>query len=207
MSHGHPLTDEDREPWLLTIREKALELTDDAAPSIRIGHDVPLPTVRKLAEVHETSQQPEVSLNSSNSSGQPGPPISSNTTPRACVIACSALKRRYRDLLRGQISSLGGDSHSDLSKSKPSALRVFHIFLDVPADELLRRMHNRQGHFMKEGMLRSQLDALERPDPTAEADIVAIKARDNAEDTTKAAVDAVRAIVPEVCGPAASRAT
>jgi gluconokinase len=62
------------------------------------------------------------------------------------VIACSALKRRYRDRLRE------GDG----------ALRF--VFLDVPQDVLRRRLEHRQ-HFMPPQLLKSQLDALERPAP------------------------------------------
>ena len=62
------------------------------------------------------------------------------------VIACSALKRRYRDRLRE------GDG----------ALRL--VFLDVPQEVLRCRLEHRQ-HFMPPQLLKSQLDALERPAP------------------------------------------
>ncbi len=59
------------------------------------------------------------------------------------VVACSALKRRYRDAIR---------THA------PAA--VF-ILLSAPREVLRARLMRRHGHFMQAGMLDSQLDALE----------------------------------------------
>lgn len=63
------------------------------------------------------------------------------------VIACSALRRRYRDRLRAHAPGL----------------RI--LLLEVPADELDRRMRERPGHFMPASLLASQLAALEPPAP------------------------------------------
>lgn len=64
---------------------------------------------------------------------------------RSAVLACSVLKRAYRDLL------LDG---------RPEAVVVF---LMVPREELDRRLLTRTGHFFPEKLLESQLDALEPP--------------------------------------------
>jgi gluconokinase len=66
---------------------------------------------------------------------------------RSAVLACSVLKRAYRDLL------LAG---------RPSAVGVF---LMVPREELDRRLLTRTGHFFPEKLLDSQFDALEPPAP------------------------------------------
>lgn len=60
-----------------------------------------------------------------------------------CVIACSALKRKYRDLIR---------------EFAPDA-----IFLHLTGSKelLSSRMNSRDGHFMKPEMLESQLATLE----------------------------------------------
>ena len=60
------------------------------------------------------------------------------------VVACSALRRAYRDLLR---------------QADP-ALRL--LYLRVPRDELARRMRERR-HFMPPSLLDSQLATLEEP--------------------------------------------
>jgi len=63
------------------------------------------------------------------------------------VVSCSALKRRYRDLLRA---------------SAPD-LRLVHL---TGSRELLeRRMRERTGHYMPPELLQSQLDTLEPPQP------------------------------------------
>jgi carbohydrate kinase (thermoresistant glucokinase family) len=60
------------------------------------------------------------------------------------VVACSALKRRYRDVLR-----------------EPEGVRF--VFLDVDRDTAHDRARHRIGHFMGAGMVASQFDALEPP--------------------------------------------
>jgi gluconokinase len=60
------------------------------------------------------------------------------------VIACSALRERYRDVLR----------------VRPD---VRFILLDVPRALLEQRLAARRGHFMPPSLLPSQLATLERP--------------------------------------------
>lgn len=67
------------------------------------------------------------------------------------VLACSALKRRYRDQMRAadpdlQLVYLGGD-----------------------AETIIGRMAGRPGHFMPVSLLASQLDDLEPPNPDEHA--------------------------------------
>src|SRR6266480_2377405 len=88
MSAGHPLTDEDRWPWLQAIADE----------------------IDRLAAAGERA-----------------------------VIACSALKRAYRDVLvHGR-----------------EDVRI--VFLDGTRDLIAARLAARQGHFMPPGLLASQL--------------------------------------------------
>lgn len=66
-------------------------------------------------------------------------------TQSPCIIACSALKRVYRQRLR--------ESKTPLQ----------FIFLDGPSDLIKQRLSNRDEHFMQASMLLSQLDTLEKP--------------------------------------------
>ena len=59
------------------------------------------------------------------------------------VVTCSALKRSYRELLR-----------------RPE---VLFAYLEVPRDELERRLAGRRGHYMPASLLESQLATLEPP--------------------------------------------
>ena len=96
MSHGIPLTDEDRWPWLRAIAA-AIDKTLAARQS--------------------------------------------------AVVACSALKRSYRDIL------IGDRRNVDL------------IYLKGSHALISGRMVQRKGHFMPPALLQSQLDTLEEPGP------------------------------------------
>jgi gluconokinase len=107
MSAGHPLTDEDRWPWLNAIADE-IERVCKAR-----GH---------------------------------------------VVVACSALKRTYRDvLLRGR-----------------DDVRV--VFLNGTQKLIADRLAARKGHFMPPGLLDSQFKTLQPPDPDENAIDVSIDA-------------------------------
>jgi gluconokinase/shikimate kinase len=59
------------------------------------------------------------------------------------VITCSALKKRYRDVLRGE--------------------GVVFVFLEGTKDRISDRLASRHGHFMPPALLASQFEALEAP--------------------------------------------
>ena len=59
------------------------------------------------------------------------------------VVACSALKRKYRDLLRAR------------------CLRIEFLYLDGSPETIARRVVARSGHFMPAALLRSQFETLE----------------------------------------------
>lgn len=104
MASGVPLTDEDRLPWLQSIRDAMRQW---------------------LAQ------------------------------GRNAVLACSALKRAYRELLG----------------IAPNAKEVKLVYLQGTYDLLLERLHSRKGHYMKEQMLASQLADLEEPADAITIDI------------------------------------
>jgi gluconokinase len=94
MSAGHPLTDEDRWPWLQVIADEIDRLCRDG---------------------------------------------------ERATIACSALKRSYRDILvHGR-----------------SDVRI--VFLDGSQELIASRLAARHGHFMPPGLLTSQFRTLEPP--------------------------------------------
>ena len=67
----------------------------------------------------------------------------------ATVLACSALRRVYRDVLRARVP--------------PE--ETFIIELDADAATLEARMQERRGHYMPASLLASQLATLERLEP------------------------------------------
>jgi len=70
------------------------------------------------------------------------------------VLACSALKKAYRDVLGSR-----------------SMKNVRFVYLKGPYDLIIERIKMRGGHFMKPKMLKSQFEILEEPDDAITVDI------------------------------------
>ena len=91
----------------------------------------------------------------------------------AIVVACSALRHRYRDVLR----AAGG---------------VVFVFLDLDPTQATERIAQRSGHFMGPMMVAGQFDTLERPD--GEVDVLTIDATSEVEVVVHHAVLALGAV-------------
>jgi gluconokinase len=76
---------------------------------------------------------------------------------RRGVIACSALKRRYRDVLMA---------------GRPD---VVLVYLKGDPELIARRIATRHEHFMPAALLKSQFDALEEPSPDEQAIVVSVE--------------------------------
>ena len=96
------------------------------------------------------------------------------------VVACSALARRYRDVLDG-----AGD--------------VTYVFLEGSFELIRGRMSQRKGHFMPESLLRSQFDALDSPEGEPNTVTVSI------EPPPEAVAEAAAAALRERFGPPDAR--
>jgi gluconokinase/shikimate kinase len=72
------------------------------------------------------------------------------------IITCSALERRYRDVLRGE--------------------RVIFVYLAGTREQIGQRLAARHGHFMPPSLLDSQFAILEPPGPDENAITVSISA-------------------------------
>jgi 6-phosphogluconate dehydrogenase len=73
---------------------------------------------------------------------------------RGCIIACSALKESYRNIL-----SFG------LNDS------VTFVFLSGSFEQIKKRIDSRGGHYMRSDLLKSQFDILEEPEVAIKIDI------------------------------------
>ncbi len=85
------------------------------------------------------------------------------------VLACSALKKRYRDCLRDAVPMLG------------------FVFLDLPRDVAAQRVAGRGGHFMPTTLVESQFATLESP--VGEPFTLALDARLPVDDIANAAAE------------------
>lgn len=73
-----------------------------------------------------------------------------------CIVACSALKRRYRERLAG--------GHADVQL----------VFLAGPYDTVAGRLAGRSGHYMPLSLLQSQFETLEPPGPEEKPIVLSI---------------------------------
>lgn len=85
-----------------------------------------------------------------------------------CVIACSALKRKYRETLN-------------------TAGRVVYVFLHGSHETIAARMNKRAGHFMPHSLLDSQFAALE--DPRSEPMVLTVSIEPTSDVVAANAVD------------------
>jgi len=106
--------------------------------------------------------------------------LDSRITP-GVVLTCSALKRKYRDVIR-------------VACYNDQAVQVHFIYLSASEDLLMDRIQSRQNHFMKPAMVKSQLQSLEIP-TRKERDVVSIDVSGSMETVNRAAVDAVSAVL------------
>lgn len=88
------------------------------------------------------------------------------------LIACSALKRQYRDRLRSGINSIS------------------FLYLKASYEKVSQQLAARQGHFMPASLLKSQFDLLQEPDE-AEVDVITVEVQDNLEATIATALKAL----------------
>ncbi|KAF1810342.1 carbohydrate kinase [Eremomyces bilateralis CBS 781.70] len=176
MAAGIPLTDSDRWGWLSTLRNEGLsQLQRQSNPTLpRQSSRSAIPDPR--------SREPE----------------------HAVVMTCSALKRTYRDILRGALDVRPSDDASRPSvppfsrtNSNPPDqpnVHVHFIYLRAPEDVLLARVGSRKGHYMKKSMVRSQFASLEEPKAEEEPDVAVLDVGEGHDptDVKSAAVEVVR---------------
>ncbi|RSH90401.1 hypothetical protein EHS25_001006 [Saitozyma podzolica] len=121
------------------------------------------------------------------------------------VIACSALKKWYRDILRGQVEALPPPKHDlpdDHDVAKPeklvhhpatSNLLTLFLYCHGSRDVLSQRIASRKGHFMGAQMLESQLATLE--DPREEPGVAWVDIAASKEVVGERAVTGIRELV------------
>lgn len=94
----------------------------------------------------------------------------------AVVLACSALRRSYRDQLRQAVAS---------------SRRLLFLWLRISRADAAARVAGREDHFMPAPLVASQFEALEAPDPEKEPDVMVV---DGTLPTPEAAEEAIKVI-------------
>ena len=95
--------------------------------------------------------------------------------PAGVAVACSALRRRYRDHIR----AVAADA------------KLRFLFLDITVAVAKARLEHRPGHFMPPSLVRSQFETLERPQPD-EFDVATVEEEFGLDATVDRAVEALR---------------
>lgn len=90
------------------------------------------------------------------------------------VLTCSALKRKYRDVIR-------------VAPYFSPDLHLHFIYLHAPEEVLLKRVTARQGHYMGANMVHSQFNILEPP-TEEEVDVISIDVSQSIDDVNKEAL-------------------
>ncbi|KAG5928490.1 hypothetical protein E4U42_000562 [Claviceps africana] len=97
------------------------------------------------------------------------------------VVACSALKLKYRDVIR-------------VAAYYDPSIRIRFIFLHASQELLLERVAARKGHYMGAGMVKSQFEILERPTED-ETDAITLDASRDVDEVKEAALASVNAVL------------
>ena len=122
-------------------------------------------------------------------------------TGRGIVVGCSALKRSYRDILRGNVSqddleAARDDEKYDVDKDvpRPYELPTYFVHISGSKEALRERIRNRKGHFMKEQLLDSQLATLEPPGETGEPNVAVIHLEQSVDEQIREAVTKLKGL-------------
>ncbi|KKK23525.1 thermoresistant gluconokinase family protein [Aspergillus ochraceoroseus] len=102
--------------------------------------------------------------------------------PSGVVVACSALKQKYRDVMR--VAAYGS-----------SSVQIHFIYLKLDEKTLFQRVSARQAHYMKPGMIQSQLKDLE--EPKGEWDTLVVDVHGSPTDVQKEVVRVVKGKLAE----------
>jgi gluconokinase len=106
-------------------------------------------------------------------------------TSNSVIVTCSALKHKYRDVIR-------------VANYEHPSVQVHFVYLKVDESTLQKRVKERVGHYMKEGMVHSQMVTLEEPDDEgAEWDVLCVDVREDKESVKRNALELVRGKLSE----------
>lgn len=192
MHAGHPLTDADRWDWLIALRIAADQVLRGEKPTIPNPDAGSAPS--KGANKNTTNVTSNDNPPTPHSSHPPPPPTNEITGKRAdglphgVVLTCSALKGKYRDVLR-------------LSGYMNPFIRVHFVYLHASEEMLVERVGKRKDHYMGAEMVHSQFASLEVPDTEKEWDVIRVSVEKGKleveEDALRGVEKAVRDIAAD----------
>jgi len=171
MSRGQPLDDTDRAPWLQIVRSTGIQMLKEGRRGGLGG----------TAEV---------------GAGGDGEKIGGEGAA-GVVLACSALKKSYREILRGK---LGEQEETPDANPEDGRIETYFVWIKGERATMLERIEQRQGHFMKAVMLDSQLATLEVPTDD-EDDVLSVPLDLSRTDQLGVALDGLRLLIDRCSHP------
>ena len=103
-------------------------------------------------------------------------------TSNSVIVTCSALKHKYRDVMR-------------IANYEHPSVQVHFLYLKLDEETMYERLAARKGHYMKLEMMKSQIAALEEPDE--EWDVLRVDVKGDQERVSKNALEVVRTKLKE----------
>ncbi|CAK6433921.1 unnamed protein product [Pipistrellus nathusii] len=85
------------------------------------------------------------------------------TSGQYVVLACSALKKVYRDILIRGKDGVPPKSDAPGKEGKPAEVQLLVVYLSGSFEVIFGRLLKRKGHFMPSELLQSQFNTLEPP--------------------------------------------
>lgn len=101
---------------------------------------------------------------------------------KSAIFTCSALKKKYRDILRGAFN---------LAEASGEGGPLLFLHLYAPKTTLEHRAATRQHEYMHPNLIQSQLDTLEFPGPD-EPDVISINTNNPAEQVLEKIVAVIK---------------
>ena len=103
-------------------------------------------------------------------------------TSNSVIVTCSALKHKYRDVMR-------------IANYEHPSVQVHFLYLKLDEETMYERLAARKGHYMKLEMMKSQIAALEEPDE--EWDVLRVDVKGDQERVSRNALEVVRTKLKE----------
>lgn len=98
-------------------------------------------------------------------------------TSNSVIVTCSALKHKYRDVIR-------------VANYEHPSVQIHFVYLKLDEATLQERLANREGHYMKQEMILSQLKAMEEPDE--EWDVLKVDVKGDQDAVSRRALQVVQ---------------
>ena len=110
------------------------------------------------------------------------------TPSTGVIVTCSALKRKYRDVIR-------------IAAYHYPSIQVHFVFLSAAEALLMDRVRARKNHYMKDYMVQSQIQSLETPQ-TDETDVLSVDASGTSVEVQQLALGVVDKVLQNDAGGA-----